>query len=486
MKKNVTKNIFLNTLAFSCNALGWILRNEQATLTPATLGDTFRMEQGQEIERRARELYPEGLVIDDVNPETACEKTNAAIQNRKVTTIFGGTFQVDGYITRTDILRRVKGGWELDEVKSSVTDKPELVDDLTYTTMVAKRAGLKTSESFLVLVSKDFRLGMRNEQLFEKVDHTDDVNERVPLFEQCWEDVEKSTRAPKPEPELRLTCKKCALFSECLGAGVSHHIFEIPRLSEKKYGELAKRGIVTIEKIPDSFELTYIQSRVRDCVKANRPIIGSDLRRLLESLSWPVYYLDFETLSTAIPLYPDVAPYESLPILFSLHKCSQIGKDLEHYEFLADPSRDSRKELAENLIKVLGNEGSIVVYGSFEKTILLKVAENFPGLAKKIGSLLDRIVNLERIISTQLTHPDFHGSTSMKTVLPALVSELSYDALEIKDGNSALAAFAYLALERYKGDKAEEIKKQLKDYCCQDTLALYKVHEHLAQFSRLD
>jgi hypothetical protein len=224
---------------------------------------------------------------------------------------------------------------------------------------------------------------------------------------------------------------------------------------------------------------------VRDCVKANLPIIGSDLSKHLKSISWPVYYLDFETLSTAIPLYPEVAPYESLPILFSLHKCSQIGKSLEHYEFLADPSRDSRKELAENLIRALGNDGSIVVYGNFEKTILLNLAENFPMLAKKIGCLLERIVNLERIISTQFTHPDFHGSTSMKTVLPALVPELSYDALEIKDGNSALAAFGYLALGRYKGDKAEEIKTQLKDYCCQDTLALYKVHEHLAQVSSL-
>jgi hypothetical protein len=484
MNKNVTKNIFLNTLAFSCTALGWILRNAKADLVPATLGDTFRMEQGREIELRARELYPDGLLIDDADPETAQKKTSAAIQNGKVSSIFSGTFQVDGYVTRTDILQRVKGGWGLGEVKSSVTDKPELVDDLAYTTMVAKRAGLKVSGSSLILISKDFRQGMSNDHLFVKIDHTDDVNDRTPIFEQYWDTVEKSTGATsKPKPELRLTCKKCALFPECLGAGIDHHIFEIPRLSQKKYDELVKHGITKIEKIPDSIDLSDIQSRVRECVKTNRPVIGLELKKQLESLSWPIYYLDFETVSTAIPLYANVAPYETLPVLFSLHKCTQLGKNIEHYEFLADPSRDNRKELAEQLIQKLGDAGSVVVYGSFEKTILLKLAETFPALANKIELIVERIVNLERIISTSFTHPDFHGGTSMKTVLPALVPELSYDSLEIKDGNSALAAFAYLALGRYQGDRIEEVKKQLKDYCCQDTLALYNIHQRLMQFA---
>jgi hypothetical protein len=482
MKRNVTKNIFLNTLAFSCHTLGWLLRTREAKPEPPTLGDTFRMEQGREIELRARNLYPGGLLIEDPNPESAHKKTINVIENREVPAVFGATFLVDDFVTKADILQRVEGDWRLDEVKSSVVDKPELVDDLAYTAMVAERGGLKISESSLILISKDFRLGMSNDRLFDRKDHTDEVQERIGLFKPYWDIVEETTRAPrKPEPKLKLQCKKCELFAQCFGAGIKNHIFEIPRLSQKKYDELAKRGIVSIEDIPDSFPLTERQGRVRECVKKNKPIVGTEFKKHLETLSWPVYYLDFETVATAIPLYPNIAPYDKVPTQYSAHKCSAPGRALEHYEFLADPSRDCRKELIESLLETLGDTGSIVVYGTFEKTLLSSLADAFPGVSNEIKALIDRLVNLEQIVSADFCHPDFHGSTSMKIVLPALVPEISYDALEIKDGDTAMAAFANLALGKYNMERADEVKKNLKVYCTQDTLALYEVQQRLVQ-----
>jgi hypothetical protein len=194
-----------------------------------------------------------------------------------------------------------------------------------------------------------------------------------------------------------------------------------------------------------------------------------------------VYYLDFETVAPALPLYPNIAPYEALPVQYSVHKCDRQTRNISHYDFLADSSKDSRNELVESLIQTLGETGNILVYGTIEKTILSKLQEIFPSYSDKLESLIGRLVNLERIVSTQFSHPDFHGSTSMKKVLPALVPEISYNSLEIKDGNSAMAAFAYLALGRYKGEKADEIRNHLKEYCAQDTLGLHKVHQRLEQ-----
>ncbi len=482
MKKNVTKKIFLNTLA--CPTLGWLMRVMEAKkLGPPTLGEIFRMEQGRDIEMRARSLYPGGLLIEDANPELAHKKTISAIKNREVSAISGATFLVDGFVTKADILQRVKGGWRLNEVKSSVVDKPEFIDDMAYTTMVAEKGGLKISETSLILISRDFRLGMENDCLFTKVDHTDEVQGRVDLFKPYWEKVEKITRVPKkPEAKLKFVCKKCKLFEECLGAGIKNHILDIPRLSEKKYDKLTTRGIVRIEDIPDSFSLTDRQAKVRECVKKNQPFVGPELKKCLESLSWPVYYLDFETIMTAIPLYPDIAPYEQISSQYSVHKCSGFGQHPEHFEFLANPSRDCRKELAENLIRTLGDSGSILAYGTIEKTILSNLANFSPNLSGEINSLIDRIVNLGSIVADHFYHPDFQGSTSIKVVLPVLAPDMSYDSLEIKDGNSAAAAFAYLALGRYKGEKAEEVKKNLKIYCAQDSLALHKVHHQLIKY----
>jgi len=481
MKKNVTKNIFINTLA--CPTLGWLMRVMEAKKSePPTLGEIFRMEQGRDIEMRARSLYPGGLLIEDANLELAHKKTISAIKNPHVSAIFGATFLVDRFVTKADILQRVKGGWRLNEVKSSVVDKPEFIDDMAYTAMVAEKGGLEISETSLILISKDFRLGMDNDRLFAKIDRTDEVQGRVDLFKPSWETVEKITRAPKkPDAKLRFVCRKCDLFEECLGAGIKNHISEIPRLSEKKYDELATRGIVRIEDIPDSFCLTERQARVRESVKKNQPIAGHEFKKRLESLSWPVYYLDFETVMTAVPLYPDIGPYYNIPTQYSVHKYSGSGRDPEHYEFLADPCRDCRKEFGESLIETLGDSGSVIVYGPLEKTVLSSLANTLPAFSNEIKSLIERLINLEQIVSANFYHPDFHGSTSIKSVLPALVSDMSYDPLEIKDGASAMAAFAYLALGRYKGEKAEEVKKNLKTYCAQDTLALYKVQQRLIQ-----
>jgi hypothetical protein len=129
MKKNVTKDVFLNALA--CPALGWLMRvMEIKRPKPPTLGETFRMEQGRDIEIRARSLYRDGLLIQDADPELAQRKTISAMKDPKLPAIFGATFLVDSFVTKADILQRVKGGWRLEEVKSSVADKPEFIDDI--------------------------------------------------------------------------------------------------------------------------------------------------------------------------------------------------------------------------------------------------------------------------------------------------------------------------------------------------------------------
>jgi hypothetical protein len=176
MKKHVTKKIFLNTLA--CETLGWLMRVKDARKPePQTFGERFVMEQGQDIERRARELYPDGLMIEESDPELAQKHTITAIKNHKVSAIFNATFLADSYVCRADIIRRISRGWKLFEVKSNVVDKPEFIDDMAYATMVAASSGLKFLETSLILVSRDFRLRMGNELLFVEKNHTKEVRD---------------------------------------------------------------------------------------------------------------------------------------------------------------------------------------------------------------------------------------------------------------------------------------------------------------------
>jgi hypothetical protein len=267
------------------------------------------------------------------------------------------------------------------------------------------------------------------------------------------------------------------------GKGIDNHILEIPRLHKTKFDSLKESGIVCIEDIPNGFPLTDNQARVRNCVITGKPFVSSQLRSDLEGITWPAFYLDFETVRTAIPLYPDIAPYTQLPTQYSIHKYANIGQEIDHREYLADPNRDCRRELAESLIKDLEDSGSIIVYSNFEKNIINSIAMICTDLRDKLSTLTERIIDLEAIIKKNFYHPRFHGSTSIKQTLPVLVPELSYDALEIADGNSASAAFAYLAMGKYAtGTEVGSVKTNLLKYCKQDTLGMVKLHEKLFQF----
>jgi len=482
--RSISKNIFLNTLA--CPTLGWLLRSEaEETRREPTLAEHFHMEEGRSVHQRAHELFPEGLIIKSPPVDSAVKATFEAIGNPAVSEILEGVFSVGPYVTKPDVLVRKGDGWQLIEVKASLDDKAEFIDDMAYTAMVLRKAGLPIIEATLVLMSRDFRLGMPAQALFIARGHTQEVLIRSAEFEKMWSYVAELTGSTtKPEPDLRLICKKCPLLHKCVGKGVTNHIFDLPRLRKKRFNALQDEGIISIEDIPNDFPLTDNQMRVLTGVRTGNLNVFGDLKGELAAVTWPAHYLDFETMSTALPLYPNVAPYEQLPVIFSVHVCSEPGRVVDHHQFIADPDKDSRRDLAQHLVEALGEKGSIVVYSSFEKRKIKYLASLFPDLYTILSSNIDRLYDLERTIRRNLYHPGFHGRTSIKATLPALVPELSYEGLRFQEGGDAMAAFAYLALGQYTElGEADSVKRDLLRYCSQDTLAMVSLHKRLADLA---
>ncbi len=474
---SITKELFLTAL--SCPALAWLTNTGQYT-KPISASDKFNMEEGLEVHRRAKALFPDGHSIGFTDILTAVAETDKLMADKKTSVIFEATFVFGNFVTRADILKREGTGWKILEVKSSVNVKDELIDDMGYTVMVAKKAGLEVTACSLLLISRDFRLGMSDEKLFIETDHTKEVLARAKEFTDCCDTVsQKLSQDKKPKPELKKDCKGCAIFEECCGQGIKNHIFDLPRLHKTKFSSLVDLDILSIEDIPDDFELTDNQIKVRTAVKSGKPIMTNGLKDALSSISYPAYYLDFETTHTAIPLYPDIAPYTQVPVEYSIHQCSAPGQVVEHFKYLADPSRDCRRELAENLINDCGNNGTVFSYSSFEKSIINGLVKLCPEIEDKLQSLLDRLVDLCAIISKYFYHPDFHGSYSIKKVLPVLVSEMTYEHLGISDGGEAMVAFAYLARGKYTDEEAQKVKNDLLEYCALDTLAMVKLQESL-------
>lgn len=492
-KKNRGKKLLsLNKQRFLesrvCLTRGWFLRREAETkLESLSDAEIFLIEQGMRVGELARRRYPEGVLVESGAGNSAEEQTREFLADKNVKQIFEATFRSEEIIARADILERVAGGWHVIEVKSSrfpVRSKSklsELLDDLAFTVMVVQKAGLRVKRASLALISPDFRLGMELSSLFVEQDHTTEVRARVRAFKRALPDIANGTvRASLPKPELIPACNTCEFFAtRCLGQGVVHPVTELPRIGKK----ISTLGTVAIGELAKDTRLTPSQKIVAQSVWKNTPQVKPSLKAALEGVQWPAYYLDFEATATALPLYPDIAPYEIIPTQYSIHRCSAPGRIEWHREYLADPMSDCREALARQLLGDLGRKGSVVVYTSYEKRIITALMGLFPKLAAQLEALLPRLFDLEKAINGAYYHPEFRGSYSIKRVLPVLVEGPGYKEQVIQSGNEAAAAFARLALGEYGERKTKHVKNDLLKYCKQDTKAMVDLHEALKNLS---
>jgi hypothetical protein len=437
------------------------------------------MEQGKKIGALARELLPGGVFVYASDNKTAASLTRELMEDPRITVIFEGTFITGNYVAKADILIRNGDSWDLVEVKSGVQQKQDYLEDMAYTTVIARNSGFVPAHICLQLLSKEYRLGMPPEQLFTTVDCTEEVRKFVEQFESQLDRVDTTLHSPEePCPMLTMNCKKCDYFDTCMGFEVDEHIFNIPRLSEKTFRALVSSGYISIHDIPEGFRLTPGQAKAVRCVQCGEISIDPVLAEQLDHVVWPAFYLDFETAQLAIPCYPDLAPYDSFPTQYSIHLCDRSGNIIEHRDYLADPQRDCRRELAEQLITDLAGDGSIITYSNYEKTMITILSRLFPYLESPLNLLLDRIVDLEHCIKC-IQHPQFRGRTSIKVVLPALIPDLSYDGLAINNGSNAMITFASMIMGLYSAEEMQQKRMELLEYCKLDTLAMVRLHEKL-------
>ena len=446
------------------------------------------MEQGQEVGALGRALYPEGILICSKNGKSPAQITQELISDQNHKTFFEATVHAAPFVAKADILRREDSVWHVLEVKSSFSDSgaiDELVSDLAYTVTVFRRGGLPIERASLLLLSRQFRFGDGPEKLFDIVDCTDEVLDRVVKFNRSADVIAKALFRDTPPPAvLRPACRDCDFFdTKCLGTGIAHTVLEIPGLHHKKLKRLSDEGIIDLSQIPDDLCLNDRQMRAEEAVLSGKVIVDDVLGTALSAIAWPCHYLDFETVATVLPLYQGHGCHQQVLTQFSIHHRDSMDAEPRHSEYLADATRDCQRDVAEALIAALGKEGSVVVYSSFEQTRIKTLRNLFPDLARPLDAILARLVDLLPIITEYVYHPAFKGSYSIKKVLPALVPDLSYKGLPVADGDTAITRFAQMARGRITGTDVELTRQQLLDYCRLDTLAMLRLHKTLHQLA---
>ena len=202
----------------------------------------------------------------------------------------------------------------------------------------------------------------------------------------------------------------------------------------------------------------------------------NEIRSFTSGLNYPLYFLDFETIGPAVPIYDGSRPYQQLVFQYSLNIQETPTSELKHREYLADPNKDPRIGFIEQLINDCGTIGDVLVYNiSFERGKLNDLAEVFPIYSNALKDIVIRLKDLMIPFQKKWYYtPEMKGSYSIKFVLPALVPELTYDELEIKEVGKATNTFLTMVNGSFKGDKAK-VRRQLLEYCKLDTYAMVKI-----------
>ena len=244
-------------------------------------------------------------------------------------------------------------------------------------------------------------------------------------------------------------------------------------------------GICSIHDVPDDFELTEIQRRAATCVQTREAWFDREgLTAKLETLVYPIAYLDFETINPAIPRFAGTHPYQQIPFQWSADIHKRPGVEPHHHEFVAKNTGDPRREFSTSLFAALPLEGSIVVYNQqFESARLDELATALPEFAEGIKNIQSRLWDLLPIIRSHVYYPAFAGSYSLKSVLPAHVPNMSYAGMAVSNGQDVGLAWESLVSRNLVGAEIERIRKALLDYCAQDTLALVKLVTKLQSIS---
>jgi hypothetical protein len=388
--------------------------------------------------------------------------------------------------------RRKDKRWRLIEVKSTTEVKDHHLDDVAIQHWVVTRSGVDLAASCLAHVSRDYVYegGPIDTSRFFRIRKLTRQVEKLQaeLTVQLRSEFRVLAMPEAPNIPAGRHCSNpfpCEFFDHCNPPIPDDHILRLPRVHASTVAKLVALGVQSIHDIPENYPLTGRLRRACASVQMGKPWYSPEIGEELSKLKYPLYLADFETVNPALPRFVGMRPYDQIPFQWSVHVQRQPGAAPEHFEFLATDKSDPRPAFVSALCDALGERGSIVVYHQqFESQRLCELASWLPEFSGQINKIQRRLWDLLPIVRDHVYHPAFAGSYSLKSVLPALVPEMTYAGMEVADGQAA--GLAWESVVRGDCDEGERERKRrvLLEYCSQDTLGMLRLLEKLQQSRR--
>jgi len=478
----------LYTRGLQCAKALWLKKYKKEVLSPPSEATLAVFDTGNEVGELACKLFPKGKkVVYSKDVSSMIERTKEYIE-QGVQNIYEATFIYEGILVLVDILVVKEDGVHIYEVKSSSHVKDIYIHDTSIQAYVLKKLGFNVLSSNLIHINSSYVRGdyLDLYSLFSVVNiskEVEDLQKDIPSILKNFE-LYLANKTKEPNIEIGKHCKNpyvCDAKEYCWTTQLHiprYSIFNIFNLGSKKQKELYANGIVNIEDIPEDFDMTANQVQALENYKSKETYINkTKIQEFLNTLTYPIYHLDFETFQQAIPQWQGISAYMQIPFQYSLHIEHEDGS-IEHKEFLAVDGLDPREKLTKRLCKDIPKDATVLAYNmSFEQGVIKKLAANFP---KKSSHLLNINENMKDLMfpfqKKYYVRPEMKGSYSIKYVLPALDKKMqaSYKKLEgVQNGSQAMNAYATLSKQDEVNKK--RIRKALLKYCELDTLAMVKI-----------
>ncbi len=429
----------------------WLKKNDPKKLPPVDENTQALFDAGHQFEPYAEAQFPEGLTLgfsDYSEYLTLPERTQDAIKGG-APVLFQPRFEWQDFTCVCDVVSFV-GDNEVNlyEIKASTSAKVEHEFDLAFQTAVLEGAGLKVRNIYVIHVNNQY---VRHGAIeADKIAVTEDVTTKV---------RKRSESTAKYMPLALATGKQKTMPDPSP---------ELAKLGSKKSWLQVYEAIVPQEpKVYPADVAPVIQQ--------------DDIRNFLQELQYPLYFLDYETLMSLVPYFDGHRPYQQVPFQYSLHVLESPDAELEWREYLHRNNSDPARPLTEQLIKDIGDKGTVLVwYEGFEKARNSELGEMLPEYKDAMEAINSRVIDLMLPFKNKwYDDPRFEGSASIKQVLPVLCPELSYKDLGIQEGGSAQRLWMEAVLDDKRADQKDQILADLIEYCKLDTLAMVEIYRKL-------
>jgi hypothetical protein len=482
MVELMTKTRYL--MGMQCPKYLWTVFHRPDLVEKPNITAKHAFEEGHIVEDLALKLFRRGVQVPRNSFSSSLEEISEFLRWR--VTLFQPGIKVGDVYARADILcPSGKDEWDIVEVKSSPTVKPVYVEDVAFQKHCYQEFGLKIRKCYLIYVNNNYiRKGEIEPAKFFRLENiTVDVEKVGREVPQRSKELQETIALQNcPDVSIGRHCREpypCPVRG-CWDFLPEDNVFEL-HSGMQKAQILFKLGIVSIKDIPAHFRLSNNQQVQRWCALHGQTWIKWDaIRTFLKTLRYPLYYLDFEAFSPALPLFDGTRPYQRIPFQFSVRVVWKRGAAPEHLTFLANGQHDPRQELISRLRAALGAKGSVLVYNrSFEEGILHEMARDFPEYEEWALDVCGRMVDLMMPFRNfYYYNPLQKGSTSFKKVLLALTGR-GYEEMGITDGEAASTVYEQIAYGDVSREKRTEVRNELERYCGRNTEGMMLIVEAL-------